>query len=274
VAVWRLLRLLIAALAGAGLWWFAGARTRAADPPSVSARIDPARVDANRVDPVRAARDVFQDSDFWWKQREPKQISGSWSSSWLESIVKAVWNLVRRLMDFLADLIAAILGSLVGVFTGSASGGLIVIWLIVAALLAWAIWKLAPVIVGWLTGRAAAPKPQAGAAWQTLAEASALFQQAGQAFHDGQYAEAIRLALLALIARLEQQGLLRYDPTRTNREYQKELRHSSELAASFGQLARIYERVWYGRLAAGREEAEQAVSLCGSVINREGLSPE
>ena len=88
------------------------------------------------------------------------------------------------------------------------------------------------------------------------------------------YAEAIRLALLALIARLEKQGLLRYDTTRTNREYQMELRHTSELAACFGQLARIYERVWYGRVPAGRAEAEQAISLCGSVINREDLAPE
>jgi hypothetical protein len=88
------------------------------------------------------------------------------------------------------------------------------------------------------------------------------------------YAEAIRLALLALIARLEKQGLLRYDTTRTNREYQMELRHRSELAACFGQLARIYERVWYGRVPAGRAEAEQAINLCGSVINREELAAE
>ena len=113
-----------------------------------------------------------------------------------------------------------------------------------------------------------------GATWQTLAEASDLFEQAGQAFRDGMHAEAIRLALLALIARLEKQGLLRYDTTRTNREYQRELRHTSELAACFGQLARIYERVWYGRVPAGRAEAEQAISLCGSVINREDLAPE
>ena len=113
-----------------------------------------------------------------------------------------------------------------------------------------------------------------GVTWQTLAEASDLFEQAGQAFRDGMHAEAIRLALLALIARLEKQGLLRYDTTRTNREYQVELRHRSELAACFGQLARIYERVWYGRVPAGRAEAEQAISLCGSVINREDLAPE
>ena len=109
--------------------------------------------------------------------------------------------------------------------------------------------------------------------WQTLAEASDLFEQAGQAFRDGSHAEAIRLALLALIARLEKQGLLRYDTTRTNREYQRELRPWSELAACFGQLARIYERVWYGRVPAGRAEAEQAIRLCGIADQRGGPRP-
>ena len=107
-----------------------------------------------------------------------------------------------------------------------------------------------------------------------LAEATDLFAQAGQAFRDGKHAEAIRLALLALIARLEKQGLLRYDTTRTNREYQRELCQRADLAARFGQLARIYDRVWYGRASAGAAEAEQAISLCGSVINREDLVPE
>ena len=76
------------------------------------------------------------------------------------------------------------------------------------------------------------------------------------------------------IARLEKQGLLRYDTTRTNREYQRELRTGRTWPRRFGQLARIYERVWYGRASAGRAEAEQAIGLCGSVINREDLAPE
>ena len=118
------------------------------------------------------------------------------------------------------------------------------------------------------------PGTPQGVGWHTLAEASDLFEQSGEAFRKGLYAEAIRLALLALIARLEKDGLLRYDTTRTNREYQRELRQRSELAACFGQLARIYERVWYGRLSAGRAEAEQAISLCQSVINREDLAAE
>ena len=51
-----------------------------------------------------------------------------------------------------------------------------------------------------------------------------------------------------------------------------ELRHASDLAAGFGKLARIYERVWYGRVPAGRDLAEQAISLCRSLSSKEDLT--
>jgi len=212
---------------------------------------------------------VFQDQSFWWKRLEPRSVS----TSWIESILTAVLDFFGRILEWIFELLAKILQSLFGLFTGTASGGAVAVWLIVAGLFAWSIWKLYPVIARWLGGSAAAPSTKETVTWQPLADASDLFEQAGQAFRDGMHAEAIRLALLALIARLEKQGLLRYDTTRTNREYQAELRHTSELAACFGKLARIYEQVWYGRMSPGRAEAEQAIGLCGSVINREDLAP-
>jgi hypothetical protein len=222
------------------------------------------------ADPALAAREVFQDQGFWWKRIEPRTAS----TSWLQSILSAALDFFWRILLEIAEWLAKILASLFGGFTGVSSSGAVVVWLIVAALLAWSIWKLCPVIVRWLSGSSPAPGNQAGPTWQTLPEASDLFDKAGQAFRDGMHAEAIRLALLALIARLEKQGLLRYDTTRTNREYQRELRRISEVAVCFGQLALIYERVWYGRASAGRAEAEQAITLCASLINREDLAPE
>lgn len=222
------------------------------------------------ADPARAARDVFQDPSFWWKRIEPKTVSTSWLESILAAVAESFWRVLSKIAEWLAN----ILPSLFGTFTGASSGGALVVWLIVAALLAWSIWKLCPLIAGWLKRSAPAPGTQEGTSWQMLPESADLFDKASQAYRDGMHAEAIRLALLAVIARLEKQGLLRYDTTRTNREYQWELRRTSELATCFGQLARIYERVWYGRVSAGRAEAEQAIALCGSLINREDLAPE
>jgi hypothetical protein len=226
------------------------------------------------IDPARAAREVFQDESFWWKRVEAPTMPQIPWFSWLQSIFAAWWDSVGAWLADIAKAIARFLARLFGMFGGTAPDATTAVLLIVVGLLAWSVWKFYPVVARWLTAGRPPRITFDGSGWQPLAEAADLFEQAGQAFRDGRHAEAIRLALLALIARLEKQGLLRYDTTRTNREYQKELRHMSELAASFGQLARIYDRVWYGRVSASRGDAEQAISLCESLINREGLAPE
>jgi hypothetical protein len=264
VRVWRSVRGMIAASVAAG----SSLCLAAAWQSSAFAAALPSEPDG--VDPGRAARDVLLAQDFWWKRIEPRPVS----TSWFQSILAAVLEFLGEVLKSVWDVIVRIFRFLFGMFGGVSSGGTLAIWMIVVALLAWSIWKLYPVIARWLRVGRSKPDAPGVAAWQPLAEASDLFDQSGRAFREGQYAEAIRLALLALIARLEKQGRLRYDTTRTNREYQRELRQTPELAACFGQLARIYERVWYGRMSAGRAEAEQAIRLCGSALDGEGLAAE
>jgi Domain of unknown function (DUF4129) len=263
VRVWRSVRGVIAASAGSS--WCLSA------PWQSSAFAAAPASGPDGVDPGRAARDVLLAQDFWWKRIEPRPVS----TSWFQSILAAVLEFLGRVLRSIWDVIVRIFRFLFGMFGGvSSGGGTLAIWMIVLALLAWSIWKLYPVVKRWLGTSRSLPGTREAVAWEPLAEASDLFEQAGRSFREGQYAEAIRLALLALIARLEKQGRLRYDTTRTNREYQRELRQTPELAACFGQLARIYERVWYGRMSAGRAEAEQAIRLCGSALDGEGLAAE
>ena len=196
------------------------------------------------------------------------------SLSWLHWLLTAPWEAIGRVLGRVAEAIARFLARLFGAFGGRTSDVTTGVLLIVAGLIALSIWKLYPVVMRWLTAGRPERVTRENSTWEPLAEAADLFEQAGLASRDGRHAEAIRLALLALIARLEKLGLLRYDTTRTNREYQRELRHRAELSASFGQLARIYDRVWYGRVPANRGDAEQAITLCSSLINREDLVPE
>ncbi len=261
VTVWRSVRMAVAVFAATGFLWCVNALSQTI----AGAPVSP----PGNVDPARAARDVFQDQDFWWKRIEPKTISPSWFEHYLATVLDLLGRVFNAIRDILAKL-----RSLFGLATGAVTGGTVVVWLIVVAFIAGSVWKLYPLIAGWLTGSGPAPSARHVVASQTLAEASLLLEQAILALGNGMYADAIRLALLALIARLEKLGLLRYDTTRTNREYQIELRHTSELAGRFGQLARIYDRAWYGRMAPDRAAAELAINLCRSVINWEGLTPE
>jgi hypothetical protein len=221
------------------------------------------------ADPAQAAREVFQGPDFWWKRIETPTVS----TSWIGTIVQVVIDLLSRMSRGIGDLIGWLLRHLFGRLIGGSPAAEAALWVFVALLMLWALWRLWPVVARWIQG--AGPVPVAHKAeWQALAEPADLFDQAGEALRGGGYAEAIRMALLALIARLEKQGRLRYDASRTNREYQRELRHAEELAADFGRLARIYDRVWYGGMPAGRDEAERAIDLCRSMIAGEGLAAE
>ncbi|MDR3617712.1 MAG: DUF4129 domain-containing protein [Paludisphaera borealis] len=220
------------------------------------------------VDPVGAAREVFQDSEFWWKRIEP--ISKP-KTSWIQSILVTILDVLGRAWNAVLDLIARILRFLFGRFAGESSGGAVLVWILAGAVLAWAIWKLLPLFLQRIGRDAPVVRPDAVVS-QALPAAADLRDQAVQAQRDGHHAEAIRLALLTLIATLEKRGLLRYDTTRTNREYRAELRLHPELSTRFGRLARIYEGVWYGREPAGPEQAEESIRLCESPVDGEAFS--
>ncbi len=268
--VWRWFLAGIAALAAAGFLWVAPANF-----PALAAAPDQR---AARVDPGVAAREVLQDQDFWWKRIEQRSVTipTTGIQAFFAWLLDLPLQILRWVFLAIRDFINWLRWNVLSLFTSDLSAASILVKLIAVAIIAWAIWKLYPHFVRWISAIAATPGAETAgsASWQTLEEPSDLFAQAGEAFADAKYADAIRLALLALIARLQKQGLIRYDTTRTNHEYQRELRHMKDVAASFGQLARIYERVWYGRFSAGRAEAEVAISLCRSLIHREDLAPE
>jgi hypothetical protein len=267
MAVSRSKRRLLAAVAVGACWWYFAAFAQAHGYETADRTAG--------VDPARAAHEVFQDSRFWWKRIEPpRPMSVSVSFSWLWSLLESPLKEIGRILGKIAQAILRFLARLFGSFGGTASDATTAVFLIVIGLLAWSSWKLYPVIARWLTAGRPERMTTGNIPCQPLAEATDLFEQAGQAFGAGRHGEAIRLALLALIARLEKRGLLRYDTTRTNREYQRDLRHRAELSASFGQLARIYDRVWYGGAPANRGDAERAIALCRTLINQEDLTAE
>lgn len=235
---------------------------------------------AEGKDPERVAREVFQGPDFWWKRVEESKVqeaeSGFWW--WLWEIVKGVWKAVGWVMmkvgEFLGWLLKKLFGWLWMGGTGSAADS-VVVWVVVLVVVGLLAWKFYPALARWLR-REVEPRrrPGEGLELQTLAEATDLLDQAGEALREGKYPEAVRLALLAVIARLEKQGLLRYDTTRTNREYQTELRPRADLSARFGQVARIYERIWYGRGEASSTDAQEAIRLSGLMVERKELGAE
>ncbi len=203
VTVWRSVAKLMVLFAVAACLWFLVAL------PGGAFASAPAG-----VDPARAAQEVFQSDDFWWKRVEPRTVS----TSWFESIVTAVLEFLGRVFGYMGRLLARILrmlSRLFGVFPrrlvgrlgtdlGDRRGAHRVVGLEALP----GDRELAQCSQGYAGAR---KRTSLRKHWPRPPTCSS---KPARRFATGLYAEAIRLALLALIARLEKQGLLalRYDP--------------------------------------------------------------
>ena len=69
--------------------------------------------------------------------------------------------------------------------------------------------------------------------------------------NSGDYRMAVRYLYLAALLQLEERGLLRYDRSRTNREYLRDINRSGmaqfpRLSDNFAEVVEIFNSVWYG----------------------------
>lgn len=62
----------------------------------------------------------------------------------------------------------------------------------------------------------------------------------------GDYRNAIRYLYLSSLLVLDEQGLMRYDRSRTNREYLRSISSKPELAKPLQDVIDVFDRVWYG----------------------------
>lgn len=78
-----------------------------------------------------------------------------------------------------------------------------------------------------------------------LTSKSAL-QRAQSLSTQGDYRNAVRYLYLSSLLVLDEQGLLRYDRSRTNREYLKSVASRPGLANPLRDVIDVFDRVWYG----------------------------
>ena len=74
----------------------------------------------------------------------------------------------------------------------------------------------------------------------------AAMQRAQTLSSQGDYRNAVRYLYLSSLLILDEQGLLRYDRSRTNREYLRSVSSQPELAGSLRDVIDVFDRVWYG----------------------------
>lgn len=87
--------------------------------------------------------------------------------------------------------------------------------------------------------------PEMAADGQPLT-ADAAFKRAQDLSGAGDYRTAVRYLYLSSLLLLEERGLLRYDRSKTNREYLRSVANSPGLAATLREVIDVFDRVWYG----------------------------
>jgi hypothetical protein len=81
---------------------------------------------------------------------------------------------------------------------------------------------------------------------EALLTSKGAFQRAQTLSGQGDYRSAIRYLYLSSLLVLDERGLLRYDRSRTNREYLRSVSAKPQLAAPLRDVIDVFDRVWYG----------------------------
>lgn len=144
--------------------------------------------------------------------------------------------------------------------SGGGGGGFSILGWVLLAGLALAILVVAGYLFFTRRREARAPKTQTavrrdsvpdGEARQVLEESPAeLWRQAERCASEGRFRDAVRALYLAVLSLLHRQRLIRFEPTRTNGEYVRQVQLSEQappaLHDPFRQLTNLFESRWYG----------------------------
>ncbi len=71
-------------------------------------------------------------------------------------------------------------------------------------------------------------------------------RRAEELSHGGDYRTAVRYLYLSALLALDEHGLLRYDRSRTNREYLRSVAARPEVATPLREVVDVFDAVWYG----------------------------
>ncbi len=72
------------------------------------------------------------------------------------------------------------------------------------------------------------------------------FDRAQSLSRGGDYRSAVRYLYLSSLLLMDERGILRYDRSKTNREYLRSVSNMPELAKPLGEVIEVFDNVWYG----------------------------
>ena len=86
------------------------------------------------------------------------------------------------------------------------------------------------------------------------------------ALEAGDFRLAIRMKFIKVLQSLVKKGTIQWTPEKTNRDYRRELTHPNE-KEKFGELALIYENIWFGNFPISGDEYAEYSPLFDHLTN-------
>jgi hypothetical protein len=169
---------------------------------------------------------ILAQPEFQWQTSRP-----SWLDAWWERLRLWLFNLLERLFG----------GRELAVEVPMADTLFVILGILGVALI------FAFVLRNMLRSMAAEVAiPSAGLADEELMTSEKAYETARTFSSQEDYRLAVRYLYLSALLHLEERGLLRYDRTRTNREFLRLLHNQQDLFANLRAVVEVFDQVWYG----------------------------
>lgn len=172
---------------------------------------------------LEAVDRILARPEFQWETQEPSALA-----RWWERVQEWLWDLLSRLIP--------------RTWAGAPWLRYALTTLGIAALAAALFFALRGMLAGLVTEK----ELGADAADEENLTATAALKRAEVLAGGGDYRAAVRYLYLSALLLLEENGLLRYDRSLTNREYLRSVADLPDLAGTLRQVVEVFERVWYG----------------------------
>ena len=170
---------------------------------------------------------ILVQSEFQWAPEQPSPVALLW----------------RRALEYLWEWLSPLMPE-EAVITLNGSWFRYVLTILVSLLLALVLFfMMRELLANLVTEAEIAPGEGDG---EEMLTAETAFKRAQTLSGAGDYRTAVRYLYLSSLLVLDERGLLRYDRSKTNREYLRSVAHLPKLAVILREVIEVFDRVWYG----------------------------
>jgi hypothetical protein len=197
---------------------------------------------------------VLSREEFGFRRPTPEQSRWiQWVRRRIEEIGQAIGRFLEAIFNRLEDWLGFLIPEDGGRETGTQLGRAI-LYVLAAIVLGLGVYALARLVANIKPRLARKEYNEEDEEIIELPRPEELLTRAASLREQGECRQGIRFVYLALLAFLEDQGLVRYDRSKTNWEYAQELGRSFPQRDRFLFLTRSFDRVWYGMESVTAED--------------------